>query len=76
MYQLKTNYSPVVQLEVHQQQMWRHFRNKWDEDEPPSVSDLYSRKHKGDDKYKLAERFYQWGIKPEWLQIQRIVTHE
>ena len=27
-------------------------------------------------KRNLDARFYQYGIKPEWLQIQKIVWHE
>ena len=29
-----------------------------------------------DDPHNLEERYYRYGIKPEWMQIQRIIMHE
>jgi len=58
------------------------FRKKFDLDEPPALEDGSSygkmRHKQGRDKdpYNLEERFYRWGIKPDWLQIHRIIAHE
>jgi len=52
-------------------------------DEPPALEDGSSfgrPRHKTgmseDDPHNLEERYYRYGIKPEWMQIHRIVTHE
>jgi len=52
-------------------------------DEPPALEDGSSfgrPRHKTgiseDDPHNLEERYYRYGIKPEWIQIHRIVTHE
>jgi len=52
-------------------------------DEPPALEDGSSfgrPRHKTsmseDDPHNLEERYYRYGIKPEWLQIHRIVMHE
>ena len=31
---------------------------------------------KEDDPYKLEEKFYRYGIKPEWLQVHRVFNDE
>jgi chromodomain-helicase-DNA-binding protein 4 len=45
---------------------WRKFSNEY----PPELEECL------DDNDDLAMRFYRYGIKPEWLQIQRILNHE
>ena len=52
-------------------------------DEPPALEDGSSfgrPRHKTsiseDDPHNLEERYYRYGIKPEWMQIHRIITHE
>ena len=66
-----------AQIEVHQPIMMQSFRRKFDQDEPPMVNEEASRKHQGrDDPHRLTERYYKWGIKPEWLTIHRVLTHK
>ncbi|KAK2159555.1 hypothetical protein LSH36_151g07062 [Paralvinella palmiformis] len=73
---------PELQLEVHNYARHHMFRKKFDLDEPPALEDGSSygkmRHKQGRDKdpYNLEERFYRWGIKPDWLQIHRIIAHE
>jgi len=74
----------VMQLEVHQPLTHVSFRRRFFPlDEPPALEDGSSfgrPRHKAsiaeDDPHNLEERFYRYGIKPEWMQIHRIVMHE
>ncbi|ESN99682.1 hypothetical protein HELRODRAFT_113500, partial [Helobdella robusta] len=72
-----------IELEVHQPITHCNFKRKFDMNEPPALEDGSSfgrPRHKNasseDDPHNLEERFYRYGIKPEWLQIHRIITHE
>ena len=64
--------------------LYMSFKKKWDLDEPPALEDGSSfgrPRHLNkslveDDPYQLEERFYRYGVKPEWLQIHRILVHE
>uniref|UniRef100_A0A8C0BR81 Chromodomain-helicase-DNA-binding protein 4 n=1 Tax=Buteo japonicus TaxID=224669 RepID=A0A8C0BR81_9AVES len=70
-----------LQLELHCQVMFRNYQRKNDMDEPPSGDfggeEEKSRKRKNKDpKYaEMEERFYRYGIKPEWMMIHRILNH-
>lgn len=52
-------------------------------DEPPALddgsSDLDSvkkeRRQRVDNMFNLEERFYRYGIRPEWLQIHKVINH-
>ena len=49
-------------------------------DEPPPLEDgsSYGQKNKrknANDPHNLEERFYRYGVKPEWLQVHRIINH-
>lgn len=51
-------------------------------DEPPALDDgssyLDSQKkerRQRDNTFNLEERFYRYGIRPEWLQIHKIINH-
>lgn len=52
-----------------------------DMDEPPPLEDGSSygqkNKHKNrqNDPHNLEERFYRYGVKPEWLAVHRIINH-
>lgn len=69
------------QLELHCQVMFRNYQRKNDMDEPPSGDfggdEEKSRKRKNKDpKFaEMEERFYRYGIKPEWMMIHRILNH-
>lgn len=63
--------------------MYRNYQRKNDMDEPPPFDygsgdeDSKSEKRKSKDPLyaKMEERFYRYGIKPEWMTIHRILNH-
>lgn len=79
------------QLDVYHPAMYRAYIRKNDMDEPPPLEDGSSyggkdyKKHrkgrdgkeesKDDDENNLEEKFYKYGVRPEWLQMQRIINH-
>nr|QVX32603.1 CHD3/4/5A [Platynereis dumerilii] len=68
-----------LQLDVHHPAMFRNYVRKTDMEEPPPLEDgsTYGRdiSSKEEDPHNLEERFYRYGIKPEWLMIHRIINH-
>ncbi|XP_077114344.1 chromodomain-helicase-DNA-binding protein 4 isoform X4 [Ranitomeya variabilis] len=71
-----------LQLDMHCQVMFRNYQRKNDMDEPPPGEygvdeEEKSRKRKNKDpKYlEMEEKFYRYGIKPEWMMIHRILNH-
>nr|QVX32604.1 CHD3/4/5B [Platynereis dumerilii] len=70
------------QLEVFHNMSHKHFKKKYDQDEPPALEDgssfgsIRHNTNKNDDPHQLEDRFYKWGIKPCWLQIHRILNHD
>ncbi|VDD75410.1 unnamed protein product [Mesocestoides corti] len=62
-----------LQLEVFHSLMLRVFSKKYDMEEPPPPEDGSRAREKAPDPQNLEERFYKWGVRPEWLQPQRIV---
>ena len=75
------SFSTCLQSELHCQVMFRNYQRKNDMDEPPSGDfggdEEKSRKRKNKDpKFaEMEERFYRYGIKPEWMMIHRILNH-
>lgn len=71
------------QLELYHTVMYRNYQRKNDMDEPPPFDygsgdeDGKSEKRKNKDPLyaKMEERFYRYGIKPEWMMIHRILNH-
>lgn len=71
------------QLELYHTVMYRNYQRKNDMDEPPPYDygsgeeELNSEKRKSiDAQYAMMEeRFYRYGIKPEWMVIHRILNH-
>lgn len=61
--------------------MYRNYQRKNDMDEPPPLDsgdeDSKSDKRKGKDPVyaKMEERFYRYGVKPEWMMVHRILNH-
>lgn len=63
--------------------MYRNYQRKNDMDEPPPLDygsgddDGKSEKRKSKDPLyaDMEERFYRYGIKPEWMAIHRIINH-
>lgn len=63
--------------------MYRNYQRKNDMEEPPPFDygsgdeDGKSEKRKSKDPLhaKMEERFYRYGIKPEWMMIHRVLNH-
>ncbi|XP_059924216.1 chromodomain-helicase-DNA-binding protein 5 [Gadus macrocephalus] len=72
-----------LQLELYHTVMYRNYQRKNDMDEPPPFDygsgeeELNNEKRKSKDPQyaMMEERFYRYGIKPEWLIIHRVVNH-
>ncbi|KAF7662317.1 hypothetical protein LDENG_00238960 [Lucifuga dentata] len=72
-----------LQLELYHTVMYRNYQRKNDMDEPPPYDygsgeeELNNEKRKSKDpQYAvMEERFYRYGIKPEWMIIHRILNH-
>ncbi|KAM4647069.1 chromodomain-helicase-DNA-binding protein 5 isoform 7-T8 [Amazona ochrocephala] len=72
-----------LQLELYHTVMYRNYQRKNDMDEPPAFDygsgdeDSQREKRKSKDPHyaKMEERFYRYGIKPEWMMIHRILNH-
>ncbi|KAI6214790.1 hypothetical protein M3Y94_00309900 [Aphelenchoides besseyi] len=65
---------PEYVLEVHYMQSLRMYWRKMDPDNPPEVEDVPS-EPTDKDPHCMEHRFYRYGIKPEWLQVHRVVNH-
>ncbi|XP_071656227.1 chromodomain-helicase-DNA-binding protein 3 isoform X5 [Patagioenas fasciata] len=74
-----------LQLEIFHLVMYRNYQRKNDMDEPPPLDygsgddDPKSEKRGGTGGDPLfggmEERFYRYGIKPEWMTVHRIINH-
>uniref|UniRef100_H2UMY3 Chromodomain helicase DNA binding protein 3 n=1 Tax=Takifugu rubripes TaxID=31033 RepID=H2UMY3_TAKRU len=76
-----------LQLEIFHSVMYRNYQRKTDMDEPPSLDYgsggedentlLKSEKRRAKDpQYAILEdKYYRYGIKPEWMMIHRIINH-
>ncbi|KAL6112463.1 chd5 [Pungitius sinensis] len=72
-----------LQLELYHTVMYRNYQRKNDMDEPPPFDygsgeeELNNEKRKSKDPQYAAmeERFYRYGIKPEWMVMHRIINH-
>ncbi|CAB4062385.1 CHD4 [Lepeophtheirus salmonis] len=72
-----------IQLDVFHPQTYRMYLRKNDMDEPPRYDEdgddeksggRLKHHRKADDPLKLYERYFRYGIRPEWLQIHRILN--
>ncbi|KRY80091.1 Chromodomain-helicase-DNA-binding protein 3 [Trichinella pseudospiralis] len=72
-------------LDVWFPHVLRMYFRKMDPEIPPEVDDGSQEdlqtgniegKEKEQDPQNLEERYYRYGIKPEWLQIQRVINHK
>ncbi|CAI2355389.1 unnamed protein product [Caenorhabditis sp. 36 PRJEB53466] len=64
-------------MEVFFTMLIRMYWRKTDPETPPDCEESTTFRHHSDnDPYKLRERFYQYGVKPEWMQIHRIINHQ
>ncbi|KAM9299290.1 chromodomain-helicase-DNA-binding protein 5 [Gastrophryne carolinensis] len=72
-----------LQLELYHTVMFRNYQRKNDMDDPPPFDygsgdeDSKSEKRKTKDlEYaKMEDKYYRYGIKPEWMMIHRIMNH-
>ncbi|XP_069042665.1 chromodomain-helicase-DNA-binding protein 3 isoform X3 [Lepisosteus oculatus] len=72
-----------LQLEIYHSVMFRNYQRKNDMDEPPGLDygsgeeDSKSEKRRAKDPQYAAmeERFFRYGIKPEWMVVHRIINH-
>ncbi|XP_063720440.1 chromodomain-helicase-DNA-binding protein 4-like isoform X2 [Symsagittifera roscoffensis] len=79
----KCQWVTETQLEISQPGMLRSYMKKMgDMEEPPPIEDgsSFGKKRGGKDSAhkvnaELEEKYYRYGIKPEWLQIHRVINH-
>ncbi|XP_036966966.1 chromodomain-helicase-DNA-binding protein 3 isoform X1 [Acanthopagrus latus] len=76
-----------LQLEIFHSVMYRNYQRKTDMDEPPSldygsgaedengVGKSEKRRAKDPQYAILEDKYYRYGIKPEWMMIHRIINH-
>ncbi|XP_063292269.1 chromodomain-helicase-DNA-binding protein 5 [Pelobates fuscus] len=72
-----------LQLELYHTVMFRNYQRKNDMDDPPAFdygsgdeeSKCEKRKNKDPQYAIMEEKFYRYGIKPEWMMIHRIMNH-
>lgn len=79
-----------LQLDVFHPLMFRYYTRKYDMEEPPRFEEQldeqdsrYKRlkRHRGaqgieeDESKNLEEKYYRYGIKPEWLVVHRVINH-
>ena len=51
-------------------QLLRMYWRKYDSENPPIFDEsTIQRHHKDNDPYELREKYYQYGVKPEWMQV-------
>lgn len=81
----KTYHSSVSQLEIFHSVMFRNYQRKTDMDEPPSLdygsggeedSGKSEKRRAKDPQYAILEdKYYRYGIKPEWMMVHRIINY-
>ena len=73
-----------LELDVYHPAMFRIYMRKNDMDEPPPLEDGSSyggkekkakRAERNEDPDNLEDRFYKYGVRPDWLTIHRIINH-
>lgn len=68
---------PEIQMDVNQPQLIRNYFRKNNMDDPPQLEEISEAKRKRHhDEAELEERFYRYGIRPEWIQVHRIINHQ
>jgi chromodomain-helicase-DNA-binding protein 4 len=71
-----------LQMDVFHPAMYRCYCRKYDMDEPPkldeSIDEMDQRmkrlKEAGTDDPAFEEKFYRYGVKPEWLIVHRVIN--
>uniref|UniRef100_A0A915MJB9 DNA helicase n=1 Tax=Meloidogyne javanica TaxID=6303 RepID=A0A915MJB9_MELJA len=71
-------------LEQNYKQALRNYWRRMDPNVPPEVDDgshedlitgKIDDKEKEDDPHNMEQKYYRYGIKPEWMQVHRVVNH-
>ncbi|KAL7072398.1 hypothetical protein ACQ4LE_008943 [Meloidogyne hapla] len=71
-------------LEENYKQALRNYWRRMDPNVPPEVDDgshedlitgKIDDKEKEDDPHNMEQKYYRYGIKPEWMQVHRVVNH-
>ncbi|XP_022104217.1 chromodomain-helicase-DNA-binding protein 5-like isoform X2 [Acanthaster planci] len=75
-----------LQMEVFHIILYRNYTRKFDMEEPPPLEDgetyggnwRHKQGNKAHDEHhiNLEEKFYRYGVQPEWLQIHRIINKQ
>ena len=66
-----------IQLDVYEPRKLLMYKSRTDMDQPPAClakEDLED--EVGEDPLGLYDRFYKWGVRPMWLQVQRVINHQ
>ncbi|XP_066991468.2 chromodomain-helicase-DNA-binding protein Mi-2 homolog isoform X2 [Anabrus simplex] len=72
-----------LQMDVFHKSMIRSYMRKYDMEEPPKLEEFIDEsdarmkriKEFNADDQQLEERYYKYGIKPEWLIVHRVINH-
>ncbi|CAH2242042.1 jg25818, partial [Pararge aegeria aegeria] len=77
-----------IQLDVFHPLMYRYYMRKWDTEEPPKLEEpleereglkrlkiRHGREQQDSDEKMLEEKYYRYGVKPEWLIVHRVINH-
>ncbi|XP_023020569.2 chromodomain-helicase-DNA-binding protein Mi-2 homolog [Leptinotarsa decemlineata] len=74
-----------LQLDVYHPLMFRAYTRKWDMEEPPKLEEpmdeadtRFNRLLKmggSNNDEELEEKYYKYGVKPEWLVVHRVINH-
>lgn len=74
-----------LQLDVYHPLMFRSYSRKWDMEEPPKLEEPIDESDSrctrllkmggNNNDEELEEKFYKYGIKPEWLVVHRVINH-
>ncbi|XP_060528036.1 chromodomain-helicase-DNA-binding protein Mi-2 homolog isoform X2 [Cylas formicarius] len=73
-----------LQLDVYHPLTFRSYTRKWDMEEPPKLEEPVDEadtrcvrfmKMGGARDDELEEKYYRYGVKPEWLIVHRVINH-
>lgn len=74
-----------LQLDVYHPLMFRSYSRKWDMEEPPKLEEPIDEADSRLNRLvkmggtlndtELEEKFYKYGVKPEWLIVHRVINH-
>ncbi|XP_063359709.1 chromodomain-helicase-DNA-binding protein Mi-2 homolog [Cydia amplana] len=75
-----------LQLDVFHPLMYRYYMRKYDTEEPPKLEEpldeqdgrykrIKSKQGQDSDEKVLEEKYYRYGVKPEWLIVHRVINH-